>query len=42
VKKLPGYLEKCSSSLAGIGGCAILGDGSINLIIDVNSLAAEC
>jgi two-component system chemotaxis sensor kinase CheA len=42
VKKLPGYLEKCSSSLNGIGGCAILGDGSINLIVDVNGLAAEC
>ena len=42
VKKLPGYLEKCSSSLKGIGGCAILGDGSINLIVDVNGLAAEC
>lgn len=38
VKKLPNYLKKCSSSLDGIGGCAILGDGSINLIIDVNSL----
>lgn len=38
VKKLPNYLKSCSSSLAGIGGCAILGDGSINLIIDVNGL----
>jgi two-component system chemotaxis sensor kinase CheA len=38
VKKLPNYLKNCSSSLDGIGGCAILGDGSINLIIDVNSL----
>jgi two-component system chemotaxis sensor kinase CheA len=38
VKKLPNYLKRCSSSLAGIGGCAILGDGSINLIIDVNGL----
>ena len=42
VKKLPSYLEKCSSNLQGIGGCAILGDGSINLIVDVNGLAAEC
>jgi two-component system chemotaxis sensor kinase CheA len=38
VKKLPNYLKNCSSRLDGIGGCAILGDGSINLIIDVNSL----
>jgi two-component system chemotaxis sensor kinase CheA len=38
VKKLPNFLKHCSSSLDGIGGCAILGDGSINLIIDVNGL----
>ncbi len=38
VKSLPSYLQHCSSSLDGIGGCAILGDGSINLIVDVNSL----
>lgn len=38
VKKLPNYLKHCSTSLDGIGGCAILGDGSINLIIDVNGL----
>lgn len=38
VKKLPNYLKSCSSNLDGIGGCAILGDGSINLIIDVNGL----
>jgi two-component system chemotaxis sensor kinase CheA len=38
VKKLPNFLKHCSSRLDGIGGCAILGDGSINLIIDVNSL----
>lgn len=38
VKKLPNYLKRCSSSLNGIGGCAILGDGSINLIVDVNGL----
>jgi two-component system chemotaxis sensor kinase CheA len=38
VKKLPNFLKHCSSRLDGIGGCAILGDGSINLIIDVNGL----
>ena len=38
VKPLPSYLQQCTSSLSGIGGCAILGDGSINLILDVNGL----
>lgn len=38
VKKLPNYIKQCSTSLDGIGGCAILGDGSINLILDANSL----
>jgi len=38
VKTLPGYLRKCSSSLDGIGGCAIMGDGSINMILDVNGI----
>ncbi len=37
-QKLPNFLKHCSSRLDGIGGCAILGDGSINLIIDVNGL----
>lgn len=38
VKSLPNYLHNCTSNLEGIGGCAILGDGSINLILDVNGL----
>lgn len=38
VKTLPSYLQHCSSGLQGIGGCAIMGDGSINLILDVNGL----
>jgi two-component system chemotaxis sensor kinase CheA len=38
VKKVPNYLLHCSSSLNGISGCAILGDGSINLIVDVNGI----
>lgn len=38
VKTLPGYLQHCSSNLDGIGGCAIMGDGSINLILDANGL----
>jgi len=38
VKAIPGYLQQCSSKLDGVSGCAILGDGSINLILDVNGL----
>jgi two-component system chemotaxis sensor kinase CheA len=38
VKSLPHYLASCTTKLEGIGGCAILGDGSINLILDVNGL----
>jgi two-component system chemotaxis sensor kinase CheA len=38
VKALPPYLSNCTTRLEGIGGCAILGDGSINLILDVNGL----
>jgi two-component system chemotaxis sensor kinase CheA len=38
VKTLPRYMAKCTTKLDGIGGCAILGDGSINLILDVNGL----
>ncbi|MPM22694.1 Chemotaxis protein CheA [bioreactor metagenome] len=38
VKSLPAYLQQCSTRLDGVGGCAILGDGSINLIVDVNGL----
>jgi two-component system chemotaxis sensor kinase CheA len=38
VKTLPHYLSQCSTNLGGIGGCAILGDGSISFILDVNSI----
>lgn len=34
VKALPNYIKK----IKGIAGCTILGDGSISLIIDVNSI----
>ena len=37
MKPLPPYLQ-AHSSTRGIGGCTILGDGSIVLIIDVNKL----
>lgn len=38
IKPLPGYLQTHSNGLRGIGGCTILGDGSIALIIDINNL----
>ena len=38
VKPLPAYIQKHNVGLRGIGGCAILGDGSISLIIDINNL----
>ncbi len=38
VKTLPHYLTNCTTRLDGIGGCAILVDGAINLILDVNGL----
>ena len=37
-KTLPNYLSKCTTRLAGISGCTVMGDGSINLIVDVNNL----
>lgn len=39
-KTLPNYLSHCTTRLSGISGCAVLGDGSINLIVDVNGLRA--
>jgi len=40
-KTLPNYLSKCVTRLAGISGCTVMGDGSINLIVDVNNLKAS-
>lgn len=40
-KTLPNYLSHCTTRLSGISGCAVLGDGSINLIVDVNGLRAS-
>ncbi|MEA4814275.1 MAG: chemotaxis protein CheA [Oscillospiraceae bacterium] len=40
-KTLPDYLEKCTNRMKGISGCAVLGDGSINLILDVNNLTDD-
>ena len=39
-KTLPNYLSNCVTRLSGISGCTIMGDGSINLILDVNNLTA--
>jgi len=38
VKPLPTILNKYKIKESGVSGCSILGDGSINLILDVNSL----
>jgi two-component system chemotaxis sensor kinase CheA len=38
IKPLPPYIKKHNHGLSGIGGCAVLGDGSICLIIDINNL----
>ena len=41
IKPLPEYILKHNVGMHGIGGCAVLGDGSISLIIDINSLVEE-
>ena len=41
IKPLPEYIQKHNIGMHGIGGCAVLGDGSISLIIDINSLVME-
>ncbi|NLG92303.1 MAG: chemotaxis protein CheA, partial [Clostridiales bacterium] len=38
VKSLPLYLNKYNVKETGITGCAILGDGSISLILDILNL----
>ena len=38
IKPLPPYIQMHNYNMRGLGGCAILGDGSISLIIDVNTL----
>lgn len=37
VKSLPNYIKK-SKQIRGLGGCTLLGDGSISLILDVGEL----
>ena len=41
IKPLPEYIQKHNTGMHGLGGCAVLGDGSISLIIDINSLLVE-
>jgi len=41
IKPLPEYIQKHNIGMHGLGGCAVLGDGSISLIIDINSLVIE-
>ena len=41
IKPLPDYIQKHNIGMHGIGGCAVLGDGSISLIIDINSLVSD-
>ncbi|MCL2663736.1 MAG: chemotaxis protein CheA [Oscillospiraceae bacterium] len=41
IKPLPEYIQKHNLGMHGIGGCAVLGDGSISLIIDINSLVPD-
>lgn len=40
IKPLPGYLQHVSKGVRGLGGCAIMGDGSISLIMDISGLLA--
>jgi two-component system chemotaxis sensor kinase CheA len=37
VKSLPNYIKKYRK-IKGLGGCTLLGDGSISLILDVGEL----
>lgn len=41
VKPMPLYVTKTLGRIKGIGGCSIMGDGSIALILDINSLLSQ-
>ena len=41
VKPLPAYIQRHNTGMHGIGGCSILGDGSISLIIDIKNLVRK-
>lgn len=38
IKPMPSYITKVIGKPKGVGGCSILGDGNISLIIDLNTL----
>lgn len=38
IKPIPSYISKMVGKLNGVGGCTIMGDGSISLIADVNGI----
>jgi len=40
VKPLPSYLNSFNIKNSGIGGCTLLGDGNISLILDIGNLYA--
>lgn len=40
IKPLPSYIKRHNHNFHGLAGCAILGDGSISLILDINTLAS--
>lgn len=42
VKPFPKYLSQYNIKGEGLSGCTIMGDGSISLIVDVNTLIASC
>lgn len=41
IKPIPTYITNVVGKPKGLGGCSILGDGNISLIIDINSLLKE-
>lgn len=38
IKPLPSYIQHITGGVQGLGGCAIMGNGSISLILDINDL----
>ncbi|PKM76137.1 MAG: chemotaxis protein CheA [Firmicutes bacterium HGW-Firmicutes-15] len=42
IKSLPEYVKRLRCKAKGLGGCTLLGDGSISLILDVAGLLARC
>ncbi len=42
IKSLPEYVKRLRGKAKGLGGCTLLGDGSISLILDVAGLLGTC